>query len=118
MMNEDVVVTMDVVLKSEHSARFAQMNPAGLEGTKNFPGCRGVQIVRHKDDADRFLFLERWENEQAYRDYIAWRTESGVERSSSSAPLRRSSTNRRQASNEIETFSQVCNVKAVSTKLD
>jgi quinol monooxygenase YgiN len=77
MMNGDVVVTMDVVLKPEHSARFAQMDPAGLEGTKNFPGCRGVQIVRHKDDANRFLFLERWENEQAYRDYIAWRTESG-----------------------------------------
>lgn len=76
-MDQDVVVTMDIALQPENAERFAQMDQAGLEGTRNFPGCRGVQIVRHKDDANRFLFLERWESEQAYRDYIAWRTESG-----------------------------------------
>jgi quinol monooxygenase YgiN len=76
-MDQDVVVTMDIALKPENSERFAQMDKAGLEGTRNFSGCRGVQIVRHKDDANRFLFVERWESEQAYRDYIAWRTESG-----------------------------------------
>ncbi len=76
-MNQDVVVTMDVVLKPDNTERFAQMDQTPLEGTRNFPGCRGVQIVRHKDDPNRFLFVERWETEQAYKDYIAWRTERG-----------------------------------------
>lgn len=77
MMNQDVVVTMDVALKPDTSERFAHLDQAALEGTRNFPGCRGVQIVRHKDDPNRFLFVERWETEQAYTDYIAWRTERG-----------------------------------------
>jgi quinol monooxygenase YgiN len=76
-MNQDVVVTMDIALKPEAAEHFAQMDKTAFEGTRNFPGCRGVQIVRHKDDSSRFLFLERWETEQAYHDYIAWRTESG-----------------------------------------
>jgi len=76
-MNTDLVVTMDITLTPEAGPHFARMDPAGLEGTRNFAGCRGVQIVMHKDDAHRFLFVERWESEQAYRDYIAWRSESG-----------------------------------------
>lgn len=77
MMSQDVVVTMDVALNPEASERFAQLDETALVDTKNFPGCRGIQIVRHKEDANRFLFVERWESEQAYRDYIAWRTERG-----------------------------------------
>jgi len=76
-MAADVLVTMDITLKPEAGPHFARTDETALEGTRNFPGCRGVQIVLHKDDAHRFLFVERWESEQAYRDYIAWRSESG-----------------------------------------
>lgn len=76
-MSSDVVVTMDLTLTPDAGPRFAQMDHTALEGTRNFAGCREVRIVRHKDDAHRFLFVERWESEEAYRNYIAWRTESG-----------------------------------------
>lgn len=76
-MTQDVVVTMAMTLPPEAAARFAQLDPAGLAATKDFPGCRGVRIVLHKDDPTRFLFIERWETEQAYHDYIAWRSERG-----------------------------------------
>lgn len=76
-MSADILVTMDLTLNPEAGPGFASMDPKGLEGTRNFPGCRGVQIVLHKDDAHRFLFVERWESEEAYRNYIAWRRESG-----------------------------------------
>lgn len=76
-MNSDVVVTMDLTLTPEAGPHFAQMDHSALEGTRKFPGCRGVQIVAHKEDAHRFLFVERWESEEAYRSYIAWRSERG-----------------------------------------
>lgn len=76
-MSSDVIVTMDLTFSPEIAPRFARMDASGLEGTRNFPGCRAVQIVRHKDDVNRFMFVERWESEEAYRAYIAWRTESG-----------------------------------------
>jgi quinol monooxygenase YgiN len=76
-MTSEVIVTMDLTLTPEAGPHFARLDPSGLEGTRNFPGCRAVQIVMHKDDANRFMFIERWESEDAYRSYIAWRTESG-----------------------------------------
>lgn len=76
-MSADIIVTMDLAVKPEAAPGFAQMDAKGLKGTRTFPGCRGVQIVQNKDDACRFLFIERWESEDAYRKYIAWRSESG-----------------------------------------
>lgn len=76
-MSADIIVTMELVLKPEAVSKFAQMDKATLEGTRNFPGCRGVQIVMHKDEPARILFIERWESEEAYRSYIDWRSESG-----------------------------------------
>lgn len=76
-MSSDVVVTMDLQLTPEAGPHFARMDASGLEGTRNFPGCRGVQIVLHKSDANRFMFIERWESEDAYANYIKWRKESG-----------------------------------------
>lgn len=76
-MATDVIVTMDLLLTPEAGPHFARMDPGGLEGTRNFPGCRAVQIVMHKDEPNRFMFVERWESEEAYRSYIDWRKESG-----------------------------------------
>lgn len=53
------------------------MDASGLKDTREFSGCQGVEIVRHQDDPTRFLFIERWDSEQDYRNYIAWRTEGG-----------------------------------------
>jgi len=75
-MNE-VTVTFEITLKPEAAEPFSQMGSQGLEATKDFPGCREVRIIRHKEDLCRFLFIERWENEEAYRAYIAWRTGRG-----------------------------------------
>ena len=76
-MTDVVTVTFEVCLPPAAAEGFSRMGSEGLEATRNFPGCRGVRIVQHKDDPCRFLFLEQWDSEQAYRDYIAWRTERG-----------------------------------------
>lgn len=77
IMTQDVTVTVDILLKPEAAEGFSRMGGEGLQATRDFPGCREVRIIRHNDDSSRFLFVERWENEEAYRNYIAWRTERG-----------------------------------------
>jgi quinol monooxygenase YgiN len=76
-MTDAVTVTFEVCLPAEAADGFSNMGAAMLEGTRTFPGFREVRIVQHKDDPGRFLFIEQWDSEQAYHDYIAWRTERG-----------------------------------------
>lgn len=76
-MTKDVTITFDITMKPEAAEGFGLMGGQALDGTRTFPGCIEVRIVRHKDDPSRFLFVERWESEEAYRNYIAWRTERG-----------------------------------------
>jgi quinol monooxygenase YgiN len=76
-MTDDVTVTFEITLPPEAADGFSRMSSEGLQATRDFPGCRDVRIVRHKDDPCRFLFVERWDSEDAYRAYIAWRTERG-----------------------------------------
>jgi quinol monooxygenase YgiN len=76
-MTDAVTVTFELCLPPAAAEGFSRMGPEMLEATRSFPGCRGVRIVQHKDDPARFLFIEQWDSEQAYRDYIAWRTERG-----------------------------------------
>ncbi len=72
-----ITVTVELAMTPQAAEGFSQMGSAGLEATRNFPGFREVQILRDKDDPCRFIFIERWESEQAYNDYVAFRTERG-----------------------------------------
>lgn len=76
-MSDDVIVTFEIALPEQAAHGFASMGGHGLEATKAFPGCKSVRIVEHKDDPARFLFVECWESEDAYHNYIAWRTDRG-----------------------------------------
>jgi heme-degrading monooxygenase HmoA len=37
----------------------------------SFPGCRGVEGLRHLDRADEFVVVTRWDDERAYAAYQA-----------------------------------------------
>lgn len=76
-MANEITVTLDITLAAQAAEGFASMGGEALKATKEFPGCLDVRILRHKDDRCRFLFVERWESEDAYRAYIAFRTERG-----------------------------------------
>lgn len=47
------------------------------KNTAKRPGLKDICIVRHVADASRVMFIETWDSEQSYHDYIAWRTERG-----------------------------------------
>jgi quinol monooxygenase YgiN len=76
-MSEEIIVTMEVTVHAQGAQCFAQMDGEALRDTRHFQGCNSVRIMRNKDDPTRFLFIESWTSEQAYRNYIAWRSESG-----------------------------------------
>jgi quinol monooxygenase YgiN len=76
--SDGVTITFHMTLKPEAVEMFVQAAPTLLEGTTTFPGFRSIRIVQHKDDPTKVLFVERWESEEAYRKYIAWRTEQGA----------------------------------------
>jgi heme-degrading monooxygenase HmoA len=74
---DGVTITFELRLKPEAVDFFKGAAAGMLEGAKGFPGFRNIRIVQHKDDATRMLFVERWDSEQAYQDYIAWRVSRG-----------------------------------------
>lgn len=74
---DGVTITFEMRLKPEAVTGFLQGAPMMLQGTADFPGFRSLRIVQHKDDPTRVLFVERWDSEEAYRKYIAWRVERG-----------------------------------------
>jgi heme-degrading monooxygenase HmoA len=77
MSDSGVTITFELRLKTEAVDFFKGAAAGMLEGAKGFPGFRTIRIVQHKDEPARILFVERWESEQAYKDYIAWRTSRG-----------------------------------------
>jgi quinol monooxygenase YgiN len=74
---DEVSITYEFRLKPEAAETFVAGLPAGLKVTATRPGFRSIRAVRHKDDPTRVLLIERWASEAAYRDYLAWRQETG-----------------------------------------
>jgi quinol monooxygenase YgiN len=76
--SDGVTITFDFRLKPEAVGPFLQGAPMLLQGTAQTKGFRSIRVVQSKDDPTRIMFIERWDSEEAYRDYIAWRTEQGA----------------------------------------
>lgn len=74
-MTNKVTITLKLTLKPEATDGFCAQLPAMIHETAARPGFQEIRIVRQGDSV---LFLESWDNEQAYDDYIAWRTDQGA----------------------------------------
>jgi quinol monooxygenase YgiN len=75
---DGVSITFELRLRPEAAEGFVGNIQEMLKGTAAFPGFRAIRIVQHKDEPGRFLFIERWDSEQAYREYLAWRAKEGA----------------------------------------
>ncbi|HQS95915.1 MAG: hypothetical protein B7X90_04550 [Novosphingobium sp. 17-62-19] len=71
-----VKVTFTLKLKPEAIDGFCGALPEMIKETAKRPGFQDLQIVRHGTEP-MVIFIETWDTEQAYHDYIAWRTERG-----------------------------------------
>ncbi len=72
-----VDITFRFRLKPELADAYCAGLPQILEGTARRPGFEAIRVVRNKEEPTLVLMIERWESEEAYHDYIAWRTERG-----------------------------------------
>lgn len=76
-MSDGISITFALNLKPEVATGFIGMGQGILHETAKYPGFRNVRIVQHKQEPNRLLFIERWESEGAYHNYIAARTATG-----------------------------------------
>lgn len=75
--DDGVTITFEFRLKPEAVQPFLQGAPMLFQGTAEAPGFRGIRVVQNKDDPTLIMFIERWDSEEDYRNYVAWRTERG-----------------------------------------
>ena len=77
-MSDGVTVTMLLTCKPEAVEGFCGRLPEMLKGTRAFPGFRDVRAIRNMDNPDQVLLIEDWDTAEAYKAYVAWRTETGA----------------------------------------
>lgn len=72
-----VKVTFRLKIKPEAVDAFCGALPEMVKDTAKRPGFRDLCVVRHSVEPGTVIFIETWDSEQSYHDYIAWRTERG-----------------------------------------
>lgn len=73
---DGVKVTLTLKMKPEAIDGFCAALPEMIKDTAKRPGFRDICVVRQANEPT-VMFYETWDSEQAYHDYIAWRTERG-----------------------------------------
>lgn len=76
-MSDGVTITNALTIKAEALEGFLKALPDMLKETAKAPGLRNLVVVRNKDKTNQIMFIETWDTEDAFKKYIAWRTERG-----------------------------------------
>ena len=66
-----IVVTSRLRVTSGDADALAEQYRRRGRAADAFPGCRGVEVLRHLDRADEFVVVTRWDDERAYEAYRA-----------------------------------------------
>ena len=72
------LVLWDVQIKPGLGQKAEETFVENLPGTRSFKGCQRIDAYRNADDADNLLLVEYWDSIEDYREYVQWRTETGV----------------------------------------
>jgi quinol monooxygenase YgiN len=75
-MTEPTTITNKLTLKAEAADEFCAKIPEMIKDTAKRPGFKNIKVFRNTEN--QIIFIEQWETEQAFKDYIAWRNETGV----------------------------------------
>jgi quinol monooxygenase YgiN len=76
-MSDGVIITVEIVIKPELAEQVVASIPAMFDDTVTFPGFRSIRVVRHKEEPNRLLIMEHWDEEADYHAYQAFRRERG-----------------------------------------
>ena len=72
-----VVVLLEFRVKPEVVEETKAFFKKILPDTRAFAGCEGLDVLTNADDPTIFVFNERWQSQEHYQKYFAWRTENG-----------------------------------------
>ena len=50
----------------------------GIAKTRAFPGYKDIKFYQDKEDKNKLILWQRWENEKAQAAYLKMRTETGL----------------------------------------
>lgn len=72
-MSEGVIITIEVVVRPEMVEQLVTAIPIALKYAQQAEGFRSARAVRHRDESNRFLFIEHWDSEEHFEAYQTWR---------------------------------------------
>lgn len=73
-----VIVLLEFQVKPEAIESMKGMMKEVLPDTRSYPGCQGIDVGNDPDNPASFVFCERWASREAYEQYLAWRTSTGM----------------------------------------
>lgn len=73
-MSDGVTILLTLDIKPEFVDAFCEGLPAMLKDTATRPGFRNIRVVRA---GNKLTFVELWDSEATYDDYLAWRAARG-----------------------------------------
>lgn len=76
-MTDCVTITYKFTIKSGILDKFKRMITEMSRETVHKTGFGNMAVVQNKDDPNQILMIQKWHSEQAFHDYVAWRTERG-----------------------------------------
>lgn len=68
---------LQVTVKPHLCDEFKSLIEAHLPQTVRFKGYQNIEVLQEQD-ASVFILLSQWDDESAFNDYLAWRTQTGV----------------------------------------
>ena len=49
-----------------------------LSDTRAYEGCKSVDVLQNRDDADSVVVVEVWDSHEQYEQYLAWQRDRGT----------------------------------------
>lgn len=66
-----IVVTGRVKVAPEHREQFAPVATQMCNSSREEPGCRGYRVYADLEQADRYVFVEEWDDDEALQRHFA-----------------------------------------------
>ena len=73
-----VNVFVEGQLKDGEKDGFTEICREAFKVTRDFAGCKHIDLVYNTEDGNSWVFNETWESKEYYDKYLKFRTEDGT----------------------------------------
>lgn len=72
-----IMVTFELTAQSEKQEELVLFFKKILPDTKQYTGCRDVNLSTSPDKSNEFMLVEHWESQELFDVYLNWRKSVG-----------------------------------------